>query len=83
VALGGQVVDLVGLNLLEDADQVGGIGQVPVVEDEITVLLVGVLVQVVDAVCVEKGGPALDAVRVMGSGLYYCAFSRGSGCFKN
>jgi hypothetical protein len=62
MALGCQVVDLVGLDLLEDADQVGGIGEVPVVENEIAVLLVGVLVEVVDAVGVEGGCPAFDAV---------------------
>ena len=33
VALGGQVVDLVGLHLLDDADQVGGVGQVAIVQD--------------------------------------------------
>jgi hypothetical protein len=30
VALGGEVVDLVGLHLLHDADQAGGVGQIAV-----------------------------------------------------
>ena len=34
VALGGQVVDLVGLHLLDDADQVGGVGQVAIVQEQ-------------------------------------------------
>lgn len=34
MALGGEVVEFVGLHLLEDANQAGGIGQGAVVEDE-------------------------------------------------
>jgi len=52
MALGRKVVDLVGLDLLEDADQVGGIGQISVMQDEMTVFFVGVLVEVVD----DNGG---------------------------
>ena len=62
VAHGGQVVDLVGLHLLDDAHQAGGIGQVAVVERELAVVDVRVLVQVVDAVGVEQAAAALDAV---------------------
>ncbi len=57
-----QVVDLVRLHLLDDADQVGRVGQVAVMEDEIAVLHVRILVEMVDAVGVEEGGAALDAV---------------------
>ena len=49
-------------HLLDNADQVGGVGQVPEVEDEVAVLHVGVLVDVVDAVGVEQRGTAFDAV---------------------
>ena len=62
MALGGQVVDLVRLHLLDDADQAGTVGQVAVVQDELAPGFVGVLVQVVDAVGVEQAGPALDAM---------------------
>ena len=62
VRLGGQVVDLVGLGLLHDADQVGGVGQVAVVHEEAHAGLVRVVVEVVDAVGVEQAGAALDAV---------------------
>ena len=62
MALRGQVVDFVGLNLLDDADQIGGVGQVAVVQDEIAVADVRVLVQVVDAIRVERRRAALDAV---------------------
>jgi hypothetical protein len=62
VAHRAQVVDLVGLHLLHDADQVGAVGQVAVVQLEALVVDVRVLVQVVDAVGVEQAGAALDAV---------------------
>ena len=62
VALRGEVVDLVGLHLLDDADQARRIGEVAVVQDEAAVLLVRILVQVVDAIGVEQRGAALDAV---------------------
>ena len=65
VALRRQVVDLVGLHLLHDADQVGGIGQVAVVQEQAHVALVRILVQVVDAVGVEDRGAALDAVHLV------------------
>ncbi len=49
VALRGEVVDLVGLDLLDDALQARGVGHVAVVQDEAAVVLVRVLVEVVDA----------------------------------
>ena len=53
MALRRQVVDLVGLHLLDDADQIGGVGQVAVVQMQAHVALVRVLVEVIDAVGVE------------------------------
>ena len=44
MALGGEVVYLVRLDLLDDPDQVRGVGQVAVVHEEIHVSLVGVFV---------------------------------------
>ena len=49
VALGGEIVDLVGLRLLHQADQVGRVRHVAVVHEEARVLLVRVLVEMVDA----------------------------------
>ena len=68
VALRGEVVDLVGLHLLHDADQVGGVGQVAVVQEQLRAGLVRVLVEMVDAVGVERGGAALDAVDLVALG---------------
>jgi hypothetical protein len=54
VTLRGEVVDGVGLHLLDDADQAAGIGEVAVVPDELAVRLLRILVDVVDAVGVEE-----------------------------
>jgi len=54
VGHGRQVIDFVRLHLLDDADQIGGVGEVAVVEDEVAVFHVRVLVEVVDTVGVEK-----------------------------
>jgi hypothetical protein len=75
VGLGGQVVDLVGLDLLDDAHQAGGVGQVTVVQGEGPVVDVRVLVQVVDAVGVEQAAAALDAVHFVA--LLQAAVRRG------
>ena len=65
VALRGEVVDLVRLDLLDDADQVGGIGQIAVMQVQAHAALVRILVQMIDAVGVERGGAALDAVNLV------------------
>ncbi len=53
MALGSQVVYLIRLDLLDDPDQVGGIGQIAVVQDEVSVFGVRVLVEVIYSVCVK------------------------------
>ena len=60
--LGGEIVDLVRLRLLHDADQVGRIRHVPVVQDELLVRLVRILVEMFDPPRVEGRRPALDPV---------------------
>ncbi len=62
VALRGEVVDFVGLNLLDDADEAGAVGEVAVVQDELAPGFVRVLIEVVDSVGVEQRGAAFDAV---------------------
>jgi hypothetical protein len=62
MALGAQVVNLIGLHLLDDADQVGAVGEIAVMEHQAGIALVGVLVEVIDAAGVEAAGPPLDAV---------------------
>lgn len=62
VGLSRQIVNLVRLDLLNDAYQAGRICQVAVVQDEPAVVDVGVLVQMVDTIGIEERGPSLDAV---------------------
>ena len=57
-----EVVDFVRFDLLNDADEVRGVGQIAVVQHEAAVAFVWVLIQVVDSVCVEQRGAALNAV---------------------
>jgi hypothetical protein len=47
MALGGQVVNLVGLDLLDDPDQVGGIGQIAIVHQKPDILFVRIFVKMV------------------------------------
>jgi len=62
VALGPQVVDLVGLDLLDDLDQVAAVGQIAVMQEKAAIPFMGVLIQVIDSCGVEAAGPAFDAV---------------------
>ena len=62
MALGAEVVDLVGLELVEQLDQRDRVGEVAVVGEQADPLLVGVVVEVVDPVGVEARGAADDAV---------------------
>ena len=65
VALRRQVVDLVRLDLLDDADEIGRVGQIPVMKLQPHVRLVRILIQMIDAIGIEGGRAALDAVDVV------------------
>jgi hypothetical protein len=62
VALRRQIVDLVGPGLLDQADQVGGVGQIAVMQKEPRLVLVRIDIQVIDPPGVERRGTALDPV---------------------
>jgi len=62
MALGGEVVDFVGLGLLDDADEAGAVGQVAVVQEEAHILFMPVAIEVVDTVGVEQASATLDPV---------------------
>lgn len=62
MALGGEVVDFVRLGFLHDADEVGCVRHVAVMQDEAWVFLVRILIDVFDAAGVEGRRTALDAV---------------------
>ena len=53
VALRGEIVDLVGLRLLQDADEIGGVGQIAVVQEEPRFALMRIDIEIVDAGSVE------------------------------
>jgi hypothetical protein len=53
MGLGCQVVYFIRLNLLDNSDQVGGIGQITVMHDEPAVLLMRILIQMIYSVCVK------------------------------
>jgi hypothetical protein len=62
VALGCEIIDLRGLDLLDDADQAGAVGEVAVVELETDVGFVEITVEVIDPSGVERGGAPFDTV---------------------
>ena len=65
MAHGGQVVDLVGLDLLDQAGEVGAVGHIPVMQAVPHMGVVRVLVEVVDALGVERRGPPLQPVHLI------------------
>ena len=62
MGLRAEVVDLVGLELVEQPHEAAGVGEVAVVQEELDAALVRVAVEVVDPVGVEGRGAADDAV---------------------
>ena len=62
MALRRQIVDLVRLNCLDDADQVGGVRHVAVMDLKMRAGNMRVLINVIDAGGVERRGAALDAM---------------------
>src|SRR3989344_1984765 len=62
MALGGEIVNLIGLHLLHDVDQTTGIGHVTVMQHKLATLYMRVLIQMIDTIRVEEGGPAFYAV---------------------
>jgi hypothetical protein len=62
MALGGKVVNLVGLDLLDDPDHVRRVGKVAIMKKKACAGGVRVDVKMVDAACVEERRTTLDAV---------------------
>src|SRR5690349_10200084 len=60
MALGAEIVDLVGPDLLNDPTQIGGVGQVAVVQAKPDILLMWILVKVINARRIEGGRPPLQ-----------------------
>ena len=62
MALCTKVVDLIGLHLLDDSNQVGAVGEVPVMEHQPRITLMRILIEMINSVRVEATGPALDSM---------------------
>jgi len=62
MALCGKIVDLGGLRLLDDADDVRRIGHIAIMEEKGGSGLMGIDIKMVDPLCVEGGGSALNAM---------------------
>ena len=61
MALGAKITNLIRLNLLNNPDQVGAVGEIAVLQHQARVALVRILVEVIDpGGGVETAGPALD-----------------------
>jgi hypothetical protein len=60
--LGPQVIHLRRLHLFQDLAQGGAIGEIPIVEKQPGVGIVGIHIDVVDAVGIEGAGAAENAV---------------------
>ena len=62
MALGGQIVDFVRLGLLNDADQVGRIRQIAVMQVKAGAFNMGIFVNIFDTAGVERRRAALNAM---------------------
>lgn len=62
VALGGQVVDLVGLSLSQYLGKRTGVAEIPIMQKDFGPLIVTILVDRINSLCVEAGGAPDDSV---------------------
>lgn len=65
MALRSKDVELLRLPLLDDADQVGSVRQVPVVQLEADPRFVRITMQVIDPIRIERRCPTLDVVNLV------------------
>jgi hypothetical protein len=62
MTLGGKVVNLIRLRLLDDPNEVGSVRHVPVVHDKAQLLLVRILIKMIDPPGIERGRAPLQAM---------------------
>src|SRR5262245_4353946 len=62
MALSREIVNLVGLVLLDQADHIGGIGKVAIVHEKSRLVLMRINVQIIYARGIERGRSTFDAM---------------------
>ncbi len=62
VALGSEIVDLVGLDLLHDPQQVGGVGQITIMQVQLDSVGVWILIKMLQPPGIERRRTAFDAM---------------------
>ncbi len=74
VALGSQVIDFIGTNVIDQLRHLSGIRQIPIVQEQLRLWIVGVNVEVVNTIRVEGTGPANQTVDLVA--FFYKKFSQ-------
>ena len=59
MALSGQVIYLIRLDLLHDSDQIGRIGHIAIVHKKMDIPFMGVFIKMIHSGRVKRGGPPL------------------------
>jgi hypothetical protein len=62
VALGSEVVNLVRAEVIKERGERAGVGEVRIVQKEVSAGLVKILVDVIETFTIEAGGPAFQPV---------------------
>ena len=62
MALGGEIIDFVGLGFLDQANEIGCIRHVAIVKPQPHIRLMRIAIEMVDAACIKRRRPPLDAV---------------------
>ena len=54
MALGGEIINLVGLDLLDDTNDVRGVSEIAVMKDEVAMRDMRILIQVINPIRIEE-----------------------------
>jgi hypothetical protein len=65
MTLSSKVGDFIRLHLLDDADEVGGVREIPIVHSKPNVPFMRILIEMIHPARVERGGSALDPVNLV------------------
>ena len=65
MALGRQVVNLIGFYFLHDAHEIAGITKIAIVQNKTPLTGVGILIEMIDAVSIEQRSSSFEAVHLI------------------